>query len=280
MNTKFYINVFLYYFMETSFILLILGFLVVTYLIFKFIKKIVFAVFSFIFLIILIIGGIFGLVYLDINNLANTQDFDINLVYGNSENAQFGIVIPFENHTPNIENVTSYNVDLLTNVDLNNVEPNFYIFMSKDLFDSLLVDDSSYYLIGTEDLEYSGFSINASLTKDQVKNLLSSSSAIDMYVDIIYAQNDFPEIGDISAKPLIKAKIEEELGKYNLDFKEALFVSILASNLQNDNTPGVVLKLVEGFKSNELEVYEERFTFKLVKLIPTSIIMNLVDGNI
>jgi len=230
--------------MDTSFILLILGFVVVTYLIFKFIKKIVFAVFSFVFLIILIIGGIFGLVYLDINNLANTQDFDINLIYGNSEDAQFGIAVPFENQTPNIENVKSYSVDLLSDVDLDDVEPNFYVFISKDLFSSLLVDDSSYYLIGTEELEYSGFSIDASLTKDQVQDLLSSNSALDLYVDIIYAQNDLPEIGDISVKPLVKVMIEDELEKYNLEFEEALFVSIFAANLQNDNTLGVVLKLV------------------------------------
>ena len=66
--------------MELSLILLVIGFLVVVYLIFKLIKKLIVAVFTVIFVFILIIAGIFGLVYMDFKQLSMQQDFDVNLI--------------------------------------------------------------------------------------------------------------------------------------------------------------------------------------------------------
>ena len=94
--------------MDTSFILLILGFLVVTYLIFKFIKKIFVAIFSFIFLIILIIGSVIGLAILDVNNLASQENFEVNVCYGNSQNPLFGLTLPIINKSPVLEKVKNY----------------------------------------------------------------------------------------------------------------------------------------------------------------------------
>ena len=67
--------------MEWSLILLLVGFVVLVYLIFKFIKKLVFAVITVVLLVVLIFAGVGGIVYLDVNNLASQKDFDVNVVY-------------------------------------------------------------------------------------------------------------------------------------------------------------------------------------------------------
>ena len=262
--------------METSFILLIIGFIVVTYLIFKFIKKVVWAVFSFIFLIILIIGGIFGLVALDINNLASQSDFNVYVMYGNSQNPVFGLEIPIENKSVNQDKVSKVDISTIKSVDLDSVDKDFYIFLSKDEFSKLLNDNQSYYLIGTRNLNIAGFDIETKLTKSQVIDILNSNSPIDSYVDVIYSENSFPEVAGISAKPLLKEKIQSELDKKHVNLEQALFVSVLMDSVNNPNS---IVELVQAFKDKQLEVYPDRFTFKLVRMLPVETIMEYIPQN-
>ena len=257
--------------METSFILLVIGFLVVSYLIFKFIKKIIWAVVSFIFLIILIIGGVFGLVALDMNNLASQNDFNVYFMYGNSANPQFGLEIPIVNKSVDQENIKKVDISSIKKVNLDSVKNDFYVYLSKDELSKILNNNKSYYLIGTKNLNVAGFDIETKLTKSQVESILDSNAPIDNYVDIIYSENKFPEIAGVSAKPLLKEKIQSELDKKNLNLEQALFVSVLMDSLNN---PTNVVELVQGFKDKELEIYPDRFTFKLVRMLPVQTIMS------
>jgi len=262
--------------MELSFILLILGFILVTYLIFKFIKKIIFAVISFIFLIFLIIGSVFGLVYLDLNNLASQSDFNVNLVYGDSEAPVFGLVLPIEDKSLNQDNIKSLDISSLDTIDYSESE-DFYVYMSKDLFSSLLSSEDKYYLIGTEDLEVMGVKIETALTKKQVISILNSNNDLDDYVEIIYSENDLPEILAENGKIAIKELIKVELKKKNLDFNQALLGSILI-NLGNDSSN--IVKLISGFKDESLEVYPDRFTFKLARMLPVDFILGYVPEDL
>jgi len=263
--------------METSFILLIIGFIIATYLIFKFIKKIVWAVFSFVFLIILIIGSIFGLVALDINNLASQNDFNVYFMYGNSQNPQFGLEIPVVNKSINQDNVKKVDIDSIKSTDLNSLKDNFNIYLSKGELSKLLDTNKNYYLIGTKNLSIAGFDIETKLTKSQVLDILNSNSPIDNYVDVIYSENSFPKVAGISAKTLLKEKIQSELDKKNVNLEQALLVSVLMDSLDNSNS---FVELVQGYKDGQIEVYPDRFTFKLVRILPVSTIMDYIPKDL
>ncbi len=259
--------------MEISFILLILGFLVVTFLIFKFIKKIFVAIFSFIFLIILIIGGVVGLAVLDINNLASQNDFNTYIIYGSSDNPYFGFEIPVENKTPILEKSKPIKVSSLDKETYEDSEKDFYIFISKDIFEKIIQDNKKYYLIGTKDLEISSIKIDTSLTKDEILSLLNSTKPIDLYSSIIYSQNNFPSILGDTGEAMVKEYIEKDLGLTNEDLKAVILISIIEE--ESDN-PNLIPTILEGYKNGEIEIYKDRFTFKLVRMIPIDLIMEYI----
>lgn len=262
--------------MDTSFILLILGFLVVTYLIFKFIKKIVVAVFSFIFLIILIIGSVVGLAALDVNNLASQSDFNVNVFYGSVDKPVFGLSIPVVNKSVDQNSVSKYDINLLKSVDLEKEDKNFYIFYSRELFANSLSDSKNYYLMGTKDLNILSVDINASLTKSQVIEILNDNSPIDKYVDVVYNQNKVSDLLADTIKSMFKEEIQSKLDEKHLDLEQALFVSVLM-DVSGDNN--FIVSLINGFKSDELQVYPDRFTFKLVKMLPVDTIIGYIPAD-
>lgn len=257
--------------MDISLILLILGFLIVTYLIFKFIKKVVLAILTFVILIILIIGGVFGLVALDINNLASQNNFNVNLIYGSLDSPMFGLTIPIVNKSVVEENVSGFDIKSINGKAVRGSKEDFYVFIHKNVFNSILSDNDSYYLIGTKGLKIMSFKVETKLSKSEVLNIINSSSPIDSYVNVIYSENKFPEVAGVSAKSLIKKELEAKLKERNLNLEQALFISVLDDLKDN---PNVALEFIKGFKNGSVEIYPDRLTFKLVKFLPISTIMN------
>lgn len=263
--------------MDMSLILLILGFVVVTFLIFKFIKKVVVAIFSFVFLILIIVASVFGLVYLDYNYLASQNDFNVNVIYGSSQDANFGTIIPVENKTPDISKISSYDISNLQNLDLSSVEPDFYFFVDKDLFNSLLNNKSSYYLMGTENLSFSGVNIRTQLTKTQVLDVINSKNSLDDYVNILNNLNNAPEVLGVSMKPLIKKELKTKLDEVHLTLNEALFMSVLKDSISSS---GSQINLIKGFKDEKLEVYPDRFSFKLIRMLPVDTLISYLPNQL
>lgn len=253
--------------MEITFILLILGFIVATVLIFKLIKKIIFAIITFILLILMVIGSVFGLVYLDYNHLASQSDFDINLMYGTVDSPQFGVFLSVRNKSLDTENFRKYDISNLNGLDLDEVEENFYVFFSQNLFASMLSDKETYYLEGTNDLTISGVGIDAGLSKQEVLDILSSNDAKNKYLDYVLAKNDIPSFLQATAKTSAQKYIDDALSEFNLNIQEALFLSLIDDVVSADTN---AIKLVQGFQNQELEIYPDRFTFKLVRMLPAN----------
>lgn len=130
--------------MEFNLILLVVGFLVLVWLIFKFIKKLVFAILAVFLLVILIFGGTIGLVYLDLNNLAAQEDFEINLVLKEGENYILGTSFDVKNQEFDVSSVNT-----LTESDLNDLnvkeisdEDNLFIVeLDKEFFEEIMVEE-------------------------------------------------------------------------------------------------------------------------------------------
>ncbi|MCA9497156.1 MAG: hypothetical protein KC589_09500 [Nanoarchaeota archaeon] len=260
--------------MDIGLILFLIGVLFVIVMIFKFIKKIVFAILSVVLFLALIIGGIFLLVYLDVSNLSEQTDFDIKILYGNSDSPVMGVSVPIKDQDLDSFAVKSLDIETFNKDNLKELEEGeFYVFVSKDLYASLLNNETKYYLEGTKEIEISGTQIDTSLTDIQVLQLMSSPTAMDDYVNIIYSQNDFGFLGE-DVKPIIKTRIETELNVIKITFQEAVFISALISSVMDSENS---LKLVEAFKEDELEVYPDKFTFKLVKMLPAKTIQEKLD---
>lgn len=255
--------------MDTSLIIYLVLFLIVVVGIFMLIKKIIFAVFTVLVLSLIIVAGVGGLVYSDYKQISSQKNFSVNLFYGSYSNLEFGLSIPFQNKTVNIQEVRGFN----SNVKSLNLEnsKNFYIFLKKDAFYNLMNSNTNYYLIGTQNLNYLNFKINASITKLQVENLLnlSNSNALEKYSNILYLKNNLSRFGPLAKQSLLKTKIQSELSSKNVTFREVLFVSVLFQELKKSST---ITKLFEDFQNSSLEVYPHRFSFKLLKILPFGII--------
>lgn len=257
--------------MDLMLVLVILGFLVVTFLIFKMIKKLIFAFLTFVLFTILVVGVILGLVWLDVSELREQENFDINLIYGTSENALGGVFIPVENYELVQDNIKGFDVNSFDVDDLDNLNAGeFYIFVPEGVFESLMDDKTKYYLMGTNDTQIMGYDVKAGFSKSEVLQIMSSDESLDEFVDIIYANNDLPEFGGISAKPLVKGFVEDELSKFNLEMRDAMFASVLIEEgVEKDN----VVTLIQSFKNESLEVYPNKLTFKLLRYLPTDLIV-------
>ncbi len=256
--------------------LLILGFVVVTFLIFKLIKKIVVAIFSFVFLILIIVGAVFGVVYLDYNYLASQNNFDVNIIYGNSDSSEFGVTIPIVDKQPDLTEISNFDVKTITDEILNAEEGDFNIFVNKSLFNNLLNDNNDYYLIGTKDLVYSGIEIESKLTKSQVLEIINSNDGFNTYVDILFELNGEPELMGVSLKPMIKTELNNNLDEMNIGLKEALFLSVF-EEISTDSNAGITL--IQGFKNDELEIYPQRFSFGLIKYLPVDTLTSFIPEN-
>lgn len=260
--------------MDTSLILLILGFIVVVILILKFVKSIISAIFGIVFTFILIIAAIFGLVYLDYNNLVSQNNIYVNLAYQQNDKLSFGIDIPIINKSVDENGIKELNQKQL-NIDINNYdsENTFYIITNEKYLNDALENNKKYYLIGTENLSFTGLNIKTELTKEQVINLLNSNSAVDDYTNIILSENNVPSALSGLAKTGIKSKIESTLKEKKISFRSALLASSLYDEYKY-NSKRLITITLEDYKNETLKIIPDRTTLWLVRQIPINLIVD------
>lgn len=250
--------------MDFSTIMYIIIFLAIAILIFKVIKKIIFAVITLILFVFLIFAGMGTLAYYDYKGLTQLETFNVNVVYGDAQDIGLGVKIPFENKEIIKEEISSLDISNLDEEYLDDVDEengNFYILISKELFENTLNDEDQYYLTGTEGFSYSGLEVETSLNKEEVLFIIDSEESLDEYTKIILSKNDFPDVEAFGISPtdIIADEIQKNLN--SMELREALFLSILSES--SDKT-----ELLVGFKEGELKVYPEKFSFKLLKIVP------------
>lgn len=258
-----------------SLIIFIVAVIAVIYLIFKFIKKLVFAVFTLVLLFVIVVGGIGGLVYLDYKQLSTQKDFDVKVVYMDSstDNLVFGTNIPVENQQVNVKGISG-----ISKTDISNLKPDkvtdsdneFVIVIDDKTFESLVTKDK-YDLKSIPGVNLAGYeSYDLSLTKNEVLEIMKSEDGLDKMLDIVLEKNNIIGIAKDLAKPLLKEKISASLQSSNLTFRQALFMFVLSDGVQSENG---ALTVLEAYKNQDgVGVYPDRFTFKLVRMLPVSTI--------
>lgn len=249
--------------MTLELILLILGFLLVVFLIFKFIKKVFVAVVSLILFVVLIFAGVVGLVYMDYNYVANQDDYTVNMVYVEGNEYLFGITFPVIENKLDLDQVQSLSGEELENLDPEELEAGdkqYAILIDAGLFAQIIEDDS--FVIA----EIGGD--NVSLDSEGILEVINSEDPEDTFFEVVVE----------SAQEVEEQDVEEYLEDINLGPKEAVFLVALNESLSDEEN---ALRIAEGFKEDELQIYPERYTFKLFKfLIPTETIRSFISEDL
>lgn len=262
--------------MEISLLLLLLGFAVVVFLIFKFIKKMVFAVLSLVILVVIILASIGGLVYLDYNYLVSQQDYEVKVLYQQDDDYVVGLNIPIEDNEPVVEELSGIEEGVLTNIEPQSIDSDsgeFNLIITEPLLDELLSDEP-YVLPGAEDFE--GLDINLSLTPQEVKSLITSDNAEEELKEIIIENNDISEVERIIVEPIIDSFINAGLSEAGMGVNEMAFSLVLYTALEDEKN---IVTLVEAFKEDELQVYPDRFSFNFVRILPIDTLTSVVSDD-
>ena len=260
--------------MELGLILFVVGFLVLVFLIFKFIKKIVYAVITLVLLVFLIFGGTIGLVYLDLNNLASQNDFDVNLVLREGENYLIGANIPVVNQEPNIDGISVISdLGALNPDDIEKDDNLFLVEIDKEFYSSILLDNydlSSYLDEGSTDLE--GYDLT--ITKEEVLDLVGRDSTADDVVDLLLTKNEVVGFERTIATPFLTAFVEGMLAEKGLDVKTTVFLASIVGSFDDESN---ILVFIEGFKDDQIEITPDRLTFKMVRMLPADMILGFIE---
>ena len=266
--------------MEIGLLLLIVGFIVVAYLIFKFIKKVVFAVITVVLLFCIVVGAVVGLVYMDFKHLTGNQSYDVQVVYSLKDDYKFGIEIPVENSTPDMENMKSVSEFNLNSIDVDEISTDdnvFVVVINDETFSKLLVKDE-YSLEGVEGFDSSKLEgINLSLSKEEVLAIVNSDDGAKTLVNLLFVKNKIEGPAYDMLAPIVEEEIEKSLSEAGLSLNEALFLFVI---YEGAVTQDGVMVLFEDFKNKDVEIYPERLSFKVLRMLPIDTINGFFSDSV
>ncbi len=189
------------------------------------------SIFTIVFLLFLFLGIIIVMIYLDYNFYLNNNDANFNIYLKGKD---IGIKIPFSNKSLDFKNIKMINEIK----DLKNFEPKeneIYFFIEEEFFfDNLISDKIKIY--------------NTTLTKEEIKEIYSSDNVEETLRKKLRGE-DLDKFIELSQKK----------GMSPLNY---LFFKNFET-LKDDKL--LLIKLYDGYKSNNITIKPERFSLKLAK---------------
>lgn len=213
--------------LEIIFFIIIIAIL---FLVFRFIKKIIYLILSLVGLILLVSSLFILLSYLDYNNLKEGMNQNSLILLTDCSNYMAGFSVPLNNIAHN----DAYN-------PINDIES-----YNKKKKKELLNDYYKLFVIGLQFLE-----------TNLQENVVFDSKSIGKrrLINALIAQNpinELPELADTN---------------YTInEIKAGLFAGSVQSIIKNKGS----LALFEGYKQGNITIYKETMLFRLIKLLPIS----------
>ena len=263
--------------METSILIMIVIAIVLIYLIFKFIKKMIFAVISAILVVILLFGGVIGIAVYDVKTLSEKTDFNVNLAYFNDNNYVLGTTLPVVNSEINKEQVKSLSGSQFTELDYQNLNKDgdeFVIKLDRTVLENI-ISAETYTPSFTESLELPEGTV-ISLTKTQVLDLVESDDASSQIVDILFETNEIDESLSSLIKPQLITALESKLSEFGVSLNEAILFDFLMASVDANEID--YLETLSLYKDESIEIYPNRLTFSLVKMLPSSFVQKQIES--
>ena len=235
----------------------IIIFVAIAVILFIFLKKIikVIAVLSAIIIIALLIGGF--ILYNDSKDLQENFENSPNLfLLELNDNIITGFqTIPGSDEpiTLNKETINSYNSDYQKN-NLEKIKSENYklIIFKRQAFDSV-------EQIEIGDHEY---------TKDFVFTLINSETAVDDYIDDLVIREAVPQ----EQREIVRKETKSDFEFTDSEFKGILFASVFSNTMESEGP----IFLFKQYKSGNAVIYKETPVFKLIDMIPTSYLQNII----
>ena len=255
--------------MEIGLWLIIIGFLILVYVIFKLIKKVVFAIIAVVLLVVLMFAGVASLVYIDMKSLASKTDYDVNFLLEEGEVYTLGFGFPVQEGEFEFLNVYGLSQNEISKIDVDEISKSdnlFIVSINRDFLESLTSDEYpvDLFISSEENGDY-----NLTLTKEEILFLMNSESMINDMEEIVLEKDD------VESESL-STKIEEYVVEKDMDIGTLIFSVILSDALSDESNS---LDLITGYKDGEINIYPDRISFKLIKWLPTKTIQGFLEDN-
>lgn len=263
--------------METSILIMIAMAIGLIYLIFKFIKKMIFAVISAILVVVLLFGGVIGIAVYDMKTLSEKTDFDVNVVYFNQDNFILGTKVLIENSEPNLEEINSLSEQDFNSLELNKLDKNgdtFVVTLDREVIDKIITSKTTTLSFLSEVELPEGSVIE--FTNEEILTLVESQTAVEDFIDLLLEKNNIDQAIAGFLKDGLTASINSVLETLGISFNEALFFDFLMTNSEINELD--YLEILSSYKQDEIMIYPNRLTFSLVKMLPSSFIQDQINA--
>lgn len=261
--------------MNYELLIYLLIIIVAIVIIFKVIKKLVFAILTVIVLLILIIVGVGALVYADYNYLTSKGNSTLELVYQKDSEFILGIQVPIKNSEILIEEASSI-LDLNEiSKDIKSDENKFLIIIDNVLFEEIVAKRSvSLSKIIPEEVSSD---LNLEISGGELIDILDSNQIEEELISLIIQENEVPVMFQQAASDVLEETLYGIENNYSLSTKEIIFLATFFDSIEDEKN---LFTLIEGFKKGTLEIYPNRFVFKLIRFFPVDTIRNFLPENL
>lgn len=255
-----------------EFLLYLVIIIVIVILIFKIIKKLVYAVLTVIFFFILLFAGVGGLIYADYNYITDNQDVLFKVVYEKNGEYLFGVDIPVKNST--IDNSQIKGISDLSRISkkIESEQKTFLIILDSQLFEKLILN-RTFSLAETLELP-SDFNLDLTFEGSELLKIIESSTPEQEVSNLLLGESSIAPILNLMGDDFLANLISSETLGIDLSINELLFLFILTQSIEDQRN---MVLLIEGFKEEELEIYPNRFVFRLLELLPTKTILGFLE---
>jgi hypothetical protein len=263
--------------METSILIMIIVAIVLIFLIFKFIKKMIFAVISAILVVSLLFGGVIGIAVYDIKTLSEKTDFDVSLAYFNENDYIFGLTLPIKDSNISQDELKKLSESDFNKLDYKNLDKNgnnFVIKLDRQVLENL-INLNSFTPSFFESLELPKGS-DLSITKKQTLDLFESQTIEDSLITLLLEENNVdPSSTEIIKAPLVK-ELKEGMSDAGVTTRQILFFELVMNSIDKNKLN--YLELLSSYKNKKIEIYPNRLTFSLVKMLPSSFVQKQIES--
>ena len=262
--------------MDIGLILYFIIIIVLIVLVFKMIKKIVFAIITSVIIVLLSLVAIAGLVYLDVQDLTQTEDATINVAYMLNDEFHTGITFPFSTE----EELEISDVNTLTSQqfesNINSDEEVFTILIYRDVFDIIedrtisineLLGDDSISVMTSDDI---GIPVSS------VRTVLDSPNPREELTSILLESLELGSELEEMARPLIQSALDEVETQQGLDLHSISLGLLLNELVQDDSN---LVDIFVEFQNDNIEILPSRISFTLLKYLPVGIVKNFIEGD-
>ena len=253
--------------MSLELILIGIAVLIGAVLIFKLVKKILFAIISFSFFLLIVVVAVGGFVFYDITTLMHQNNPTLNIDIVEDEQSKYSFSLIYTEHGIDINSISNFKTDLEENYyDITIQNTRF-----KELVNETQVDFSNVTIASLNEFDFSveGYKLLQILNETQENRL-------DSFIDELFDSISLPEDMKDDARQQQYNTLEEELEDKEITIDD-LIVALLLKSVMEDTAH--YIPLIEMYKDESIQIEPSRFSLQVISVIPNWMIPGIDTPN-